>query len=76
MDLLQNQGFHSQPPSVKTGNSTANGIVNGAIKPQMRKAIDMRVCWSKDRAEQGQFKNCWAAGNENWAESFTKCDAP
>ena len=36
------------------------------------KAIDMRFCWLKDRAEQGQFEIHWAAGDENWADCFTK----
>ena len=64
---------HPQPATpMKTDNSTANGILNGTIKQQRSKTIDVRFCWLKDRAEQGQFKICWAAGDENWADCFTK----
>lgn len=64
---------HSQPATpMKTDNSTANGIMNGTIKQQRSKAIDMRFYWLKDRAEQGQFKIFWAPGDENWADYFTK----
>ena len=48
---------HPQPATpMKTDNSAANGILNGTVKQQRSKAIDMRFCWLKDRAEQGQFK--------------------
>merc|ERR1712069_26577 len=64
---------HPQPPTpIKTDNTTANGIINGTVKQQRSKAIDMRYYWLKDRVEQGQFKICWAAGDENWADCFTK----
>ena len=64
---------HPQPATpMKTDNSAANGILNGTIKQQRSKAIDMRFYWLKDRAEQGQFKIHWAAGDENWADYFTK----
>ena len=58
---------------MKTDNSTANGIMNGTIKQQKRKAIDMQFYWLKDRrAVKGQFEISWAAGDENWADCFTK----
>ena len=64
---------HPQPATpMKTDNSTANGIMNGTIKQQRSKAIDMRFYWLKDRAEQGQFRIYWAPGDENWADYFTK----
>ena len=49
-----------------------NGAMNGTIKQQRSKTIEMRFCWLKDRAEQGQFKIHWAPGDENWADYFTK----
>ena len=64
---------HPQPATeIKTDNTTAKGIADNTLKQQRSKAIDMRFCWLKDRAEQGQFKICWAAGDENWADCFTK----
>ena len=68
-----NELGHPQPATpIKTDNSTADGILNGTIKQQRSKAIDMRFYWLKDRAEQGQFKIYWAPGEENWADYFTK----
>ena len=68
---------HPQPPTpIKTDNTTANGIINGTVKQQRSKAIDMRFYWLKDRVEQGQFKIYWAPGDENWADYFTKHHSP
>ena len=64
---------HPQPPTpLCTGSNTAHGIINGIFEQGRSKAIDMRFHWLKDRAEQGQFKICWAPGEENWADHFTK----
>ena len=68
---------HPQPPTpIKTDNTTANGIINGTVKQQRSKAIDMRFYWLQDRVEQGQFKIYWAPGDENWADYFTKHHSP
>jgi len=69
---LEELGFPQPATPMKTDNSTANGIINGTIKQQRSKAIDMRFYWLKDRAEQGQFKIYWAPGDENWADYSTK----
>ena len=43
---------HPQPPTpMKTDNTTAQGIINGTLKQQQSKAIDMRFYWLKDRVE-------------------------
>ena len=64
---------HPQPPTpIKTDSSAATGVINGTIKQKRSKAIDMRFCWLKDRAEQNQFKVCWDAGNNNLADHPTK----
>ena len=64
---------HPQPPTpIKIDNTTANVIINGTVKQQRSKAIDMRFYWLKDRVEQGQFKKIWAPGDENWGDYFTK----
>ena len=68
---------HPQPPTpMKTDNTTANGIINGTVKQNRSKAIDMRFYWLRDRVEQGQFKIYWAPGDENWADYFTKHHSP
>ena len=66
----------SEYENTQTDNNAASGIMNGTIKQQRSKAIDMRFCWLKDRAEQGQFKTCWAPGDENWADYFAKHHSP
>ena len=64
---------HPQPAApAKAGSSAASGTMSGATKQQRSKATDMRFYWLKDRAEQGQFKICWAPGDESWADYFTK----
>ena len=73
---LEELGFPQPATPMKTDNSTANGIMNGSIKQQRSKAIDVRFCWLKDRAEQGQFETHWAPGDENWADCFTKHHSP
>ena len=57
-------------------NAAANGIINGTVKQNRSKAIDVRCCWLKDRVEQGQFKIYWAPGDENWADYYTKHHSP
>ena len=71
-NALEEMG-HPQPPTpIKTDNSAAQGIVNGAIKQKRSKAIDMRFCWLRDRVEQDQFRVCWDAGKNNVADYHTK----
>ena len=68
---------HPQPPTpIKTDNTTANGIINGSLKQQRSKAIDMRFYWLRDRVQQGQFKIYWAPGEENWGDYYTKHHPP
>ena len=57
---------------IKTDNSTADGIVNNAIKQNCSKAIDMRSYWLKDRQQQKQFSIYWDNGKNNFADYFTK----
>ena len=68
---------HPQPPTrIKTDNSTANGIVNGTIKPNRTKAMDMRFFWLCCRKNQKQFKVYWEPGVNNFADYFTKHHSP
>ena len=40
---------HKQPATpLRTDNNTASGIMNGTIRQQRSKAIDMRFYWLKD----------------------------
>jgi hypothetical protein len=64
---------HPQPATpVRTDNSTADGIINGTVKQNRSKAIDMRFYWVRDRSEQNQFKIYWAPGKVNLADYLTK----
>ena len=68
---------HKQPATrLKTDNSTANGIINGTIKQNRSKGIDMRYYWLVDRVQQGQFEVYWAPGACNLADYFTKHHPP
>ena len=64
---------HKQHPvSLRTNNSTANGIMNQQIKQKWSKAFDMRFFWLIDRISQGQFKVDWHPGKLSISDYFTK----
>jgi hypothetical protein len=68
---------HRQPATpMSTDNNTAEGIMNGTIKQNRSKAIDMRFYWLKDRSEQGQFRIYWEPGHTNLADYYTKHHPP
>ena len=70
--MLEAMG-HPQPATpMKTDNSAAQGVVNGAIKQKRSKAVDMRFCWLCDRVNQGQFRVCWDAGKNDVADYPTE----
>ena len=68
---------HPQPATkIKTDNATANGIINGNVKQNRSKGIDMRFYWLQDRVQQQQFDVYWAPGAINLADYFTKLHSP
>jgi hypothetical protein len=68
---------HPQPATpIFTDNSTAHGVINGTVKQNRSKAIDMRFYWLRDRVKQGQFTVHWAPGATNLADYYTKHHSP
>ena len=66
-----------QPPTLITvDNSTAAGLVWDTIKANKSWAMDMRLHWIQDWAQQHQFLVTWAPGKLNKADYFTKLHAP
>jgi hypothetical protein len=64
---------HAQPPTpLQTNKSTADGIINGTVKQQHSKAINMRFYWVRNRSNQGHFNVFWALGRNNLGDYFTK----
>jgi hypothetical protein len=64
---------HPQPATpIHTDNTTADGIVNGTVKRQRSRAMDMRYYWIVDQSDQGYFKVVWAPGLENLGDYPTK----
>ena len=64
---------HQQPATeMVTDNSTAEGILNGKMKQNRSKGMDMRYYWLRDRVSQGQFIITWKTGAVNLADYFTK----
>jgi hypothetical protein len=64
---------HPQPPTpVRTDNSMAYGIINGKVKQNRSKAINMQFYWVRNRSDQKQFKIYWASGTVNLADYLTK----
>jgi hypothetical protein len=52
---LSEMGHKQEFPQLKTGNSTADGIINNTVQKKRSKAMDMRLCCVKNRVEQDQF---------------------
>jgi hypothetical protein len=68
---------HAQPATpLQTDNSTADGIINGTVKQQRSKAIDMRFYWVHDHSNQGHYNVFWASGRGNLGDYFTKHPPP
>jgi hypothetical protein len=68
---------HAQPAiPLQTDNSTVDGTINGTVKQQRSKAIDMRFYWVCDRSNQGRFNVFWAPGHDNLGDYFTKHHRP
>jgi hypothetical protein len=68
---------HKQPATpMKIDNNTAEGIMNGTIKQNRSKAIDMSFYWLKDRVKQGQLRIYWEPGHKNLANYCTKHHPP
>ena len=66
-----------QPPTpITVDNSTAAGLPRDTIKTNKSRAMDMRLHWIQDRAQQRQFLVTWAPGKLNKADYFTKLHAP
>ena len=66
-----------QPPTpITVDNSTAAGLAWDTIKANKSRAMDMRLDWIQDRAQQQQFLVTWAPGKLNKADYFTKLHAP
>ena len=61
---------------ITVDNSTAAGLARDTIKANKSRAMDMRLHWIQDRAQQQQFLVTWAPGKLNKADYFTKLHAP
>ena len=66
-----------QPPTpITVDNSMAAGLAQDTIKANKSQAMDMRLHWIQDRAQQCQFLVMWAPGKLNKVDYFTKLHAP
>ena len=66
-----------QPPTpITVDNSTVAGLAWDTIKANKSRAMDMRLHWIQDRAQQHQFLVTWAPSKLNKADYFTKLHAP
>ena len=53
---------------ITVDNSTAAGLARDTIKANKSRAMDMRLHWIQDRAQQQQFLVTWAPGKLNKAD--------
>ena len=66
-----------QPPTpITVDNSTSAGLARDTIKTNKSQAMDMRLHWIQDQAQQHQFLVTWAPSKLNKADYFTKLHAP
>ena len=64
---------HKQPPTpVQTDNTTAHVVVTNNIASKRLKSMDMRLCWLRCRAMQGQFRHFWKPGATNLGDYPSK----
>ena len=64
------------PTPITVDNSMAAGLAWDTIKANKSWAMDMRLRWIQDRAQQNQFLVIWAPGKLNKADYFAKLHAP
>ena len=73
MRLILREMGHPQPPTpVHIDNTTAVGIVNGTIKRQRSRAMEMRYFWLLDRQAQLSFAFHYTPGHENLGDYPSK----
>ena len=59
-----------QPPTpITLDNSAAAGLARDTIKANKSRAMDMRLHWIQDRAQQRQFQVTWAPGPRKTQQS-------
>jgi hypothetical protein len=73
---LEELGHPHPPAPLETDKTTATGYSNGTIKQKLRRAMDMRFYWVKDRVKRGQFHEYCGPGYRNLVDYFTKHHSP
>ena len=73
---LSEMGWKQVLTAIQVDNSTAVGIATKEFRLNKSKAVDMRLCWIKDRIEQGQFRVFWRPGPENLGDYHSKHHLP
>ena len=64
---------HPQPPAtIRTDNSTSQGILTSTISQKRSKDFDMTIYWVKYRIKRQQFLLFWDRGTNDKADYFTK----
>jgi hypothetical protein len=70
--ILEELG-HPQPPTpIHCDNETAVGIVNGTVKRQRSRMMEMRYFYACDQVEKGYFDVRWHTGHENLGDYPSK----
>ena len=73
MRLTLEEMGHPQPPTpINVDNSTAVGIVNGTVKRQRSRSMEMQYFYSCDQVKRKQFDVQYHPGQENLADYNSK----
>jgi hypothetical protein len=70
--ILEELGHVQSHTPLQTDNAMADGVINGKVKPNQTKAMDMRFHWLCDQECQQQFCIYWRPGKLNYANHWTK----
>ena len=68
---------HTKPATpIQIDNSTANNIVNNAVRQKQPKFMDMRFYWIRDQIERDYFYVFCKLGTVNLGDYFIKHHLP
>ena len=64
---------HEQPETpTQVDNTTTFNYAHGTLQQKRSKSFDMRLHWLRDRTNREQFYVCWAKGDTNMADYYSK----
>ena len=76
MHCIRGDAMVTTRTPITVDNSMTAGLAWDTIKANKSQAMDMRLHWIQDQAQQRQFLVIWVPGKLNKVDYFTKLHAP